>query len=283
MKWVIFISVFILLGCSPTEAKRKVQTFTVGTDKAFAPFIQSAFETEQVSDTSYKGSLFFAPQEALIDTFLEHSTDLIFCGRPLDSLEKAYLASRQKILRSYEVGYDALVVIRHSSSIDTVISLEKLKKEIGEKEGKYVIDQMESLNWQYLRSRLSLSSTTKMAVAGSDEKVLELVAANPGLTGIVSYALVADRDDPTVQQRMKDIRIVYLHASDSIPAKPSPDALAIGSYPFKRTIWMHSTEGVDGNSAGMAGFMLKDKGKRLLLKMGILPATMPGREVELIE
>lgn len=273
---------FLLGACTTNEDSGKYY-FKVYTDPAFEIFVSSAVETEQVRDTGYVASLVVVPQENGIDSLLENKTSVIFASRTLTKEEREYLKSIQKSPTSYEIAWDALAIIRHRDDPDTVVSIEQLKALAKDPKAKILIDQSNSANLSFLASKLGLSNNeANIYAAGSDSLVLATVKANKGITGVVSFAYLADKDDPEVVKRRSEIRLVSVSDGKKAVA-PSLDALASDLYPLKRLVYMHTTESVNGLSAGLAGFMLGDRGKRLLLKMGILPYKMPGREVEIIK
>lgn len=60
---------------------------------------------------------------------------------------------------------------------------------------------------------------------------------------------------------------------------PSQASLSLDEYPLKRTIYVLNYQPNMGLGIGLSAFLTGDRGQRILLKAGLLPATMPGREI----
>jgi phosphate transport system substrate-binding protein len=62
---------------------------------------------------------------------------------------------------------------------------------------------------------------------------------------------------------------------------PHPAYIANNSYPFIREVYMINRETFSGVGSGFTSFVAGDSGQRIILKMGMVPATMPVRLVEI--
>jgi phosphate transport system substrate-binding protein len=56
--------------------------------------------------------------------------------------------------------------------------------------------------------------------------------------------------------------------------------MAQGQYPLLRDVMIVSREARTGLASGFMAFMASDKGQRIVLKSGLVPATMPIRIIE---
>ena len=72
---------------------------------------------------------------------------------------------------------------------------------------------------------------------------------------------------------------VYSEGDDFIT--PHPAYIADKSYPFIREVYAISRETFTGLGRGFIQFVADDQGQRIVLKMGMLPATMPIRLVQI--
>jgi phosphate transport system substrate-binding protein len=61
--------------------------------------------------------------------------------------------------------------------------------------------------------------------------------------------------------------------------QPYQGYLAQGTYPLKREVFIISREARAGLGTGFASFITGDKGQRIILKSGLVPASMPVRIV----
>src|SRR5690606_29223635 len=60
---------------------------------------------------------------------------------------------------------------------------------------------------------------------------------------------------------------------------PSQDNLALGKYPLARELYIVNATGARGLGFGFASFIGGERGQRLVLKSGLLPDSIPPREI----
>jgi phosphate transport system substrate-binding protein len=65
--------------------------------------------------------------------------------------------------------------------------------------------------------------------------------------------------------------------------KPSQSDIATGLYPLTRTLYVLNYEGRDGLGTGFANYVSAPDGQRIILKSGLLPVTIPPREIEIVK
>ena len=65
--------------------------------------------------------------------------------------------------------------------------------------------------------------------------------------------------------------------------KPYQAYIAQKIYPLWREVYVISKEAYTGLGTGLTAFIASERGQRIVLKFGLVPATMPVRLVELIE
>jgi phosphate transport system substrate-binding protein len=63
--------------------------------------------------------------------------------------------------------------------------------------------------------------------------------------------------------------------------RPYPAYIANKSYPFIREVYMINRESFNGLGSGLISFVGGIKGQTIVLKAGLVPATMPVRLVEM--
>ncbi len=89
----------------------------------------------------------------------------------------------------------------------------------------------------------------------------------------------------TAQSWLKEIKVVSLSIPDTSSVKPEKYQplqayIALKQYPLIRDIMIINREGRNGLGTGFASFVAGDKGQRLFRLMGLLPATMPIRIIQ---
>ena len=67
--------------------------------------------------------------------------------------------------------------------------------------------------------------------------------------------------------------------TDGTRYKPYQAYVAQGLYPYTRKVYIISREARTGLGTGFSSFVAGDVGQKIILKMGVLPASMPVRIV----
>jgi len=109
------------------------------------------------------------------------------------------------------------------------------------------------------------------------------VVAHPGTIGFIGINGVA-QPDKTMQEMVDNLRVLGIK---NLPGKPGSDGfykpnqndLALGLYPLIRNLYIINAEGGPGLGTGFASFLAGERGQRIVLKSGLLPDSIPSREV----
>ncbi len=114
-------------------------------------------------------------------------------------------------------------------------------------------------------------------------ELIDRVATDPQVLGLVPFNAIADLDDPKVRAQRERIRILPVARETGGPGiVPNQSTLADGQYPLRRTAYMVLTEGKSGLGTGFVSFVANHKGQRIILKRGVAPIKVPAREVEVV-
>jgi phosphate transport system substrate-binding protein len=131
----------------------------------------------------------------------------------------------------------------------------------------------------------SLQLTTLNAQAlGHVQEVMDRVANDPQALGFVPFNAIGDLDDPAVRAMRERVKLLAISdARNAVGVLPSQSTLADGQYPLRRTAYLVLTEGKSGLGTGFVSFVANHKGQRIILKRGVAPIKVPGREVEIVQ
>ena len=126
-------------------------------------------------------------------------------------------------------------------------------------------------------------STGNVSALKTNQQVINYVAENPGAMGVIGVNWLGDRSDTTNLSFRQEIRVMAVSAEDvATPVnsyKPYKAYLYYGNYPWARSIYALLNDPRSGLPWGFASFMTSDKGQRIILKSGLVPATQPVRIV----
>jgi phosphate transport system substrate-binding protein len=287
----VFPVLLVLLGACRQQGEEMPETATSGTlriayDESYLPI---ANQETAIFQYLYKNATVLEtvlPQEMSHALFLKDSVKVIISSRMLNEEELKYLNSRKVYPKTYEFANDGLMILASHQSDDSCISLEKLKSILrgGITGYSVIVDQSAGASLQSLVNQLGLGkdSLKNIYASGSLSEVTEIVSGKENTIGVVGGAWLSDFESPKTKAIFEKLRLVKVSSTPkSIPYLPFQSELADSLYPLKRKIYLISRESKMGLANGFAAFLLGEKGQRVVLKAGLLPARMPGREVVL--
>lgn len=304
-----FIAILALGGMFSCggDPKEELDTPTTGNinisvDESFQPIIESEVDTFEgiykyaSIDAAYK------PEGAVVQDLLNDSTNIAVLSRELNANEKAVFDKRKIIPRSTKIAIDAVAMIVNKNNKDTLLTVEELKKifsgqaktwqdlDADSKLGDITIvfDNNNSSTARYVRD--SLTTDQKLPAntfaADSHKALIDYVEKNENAIGVIGVNWISDLDDSTAVNFQKQIKVLGI-SRDPNPLttddyyQPYQAYIAQGTYPLRRFLYIISTEGRSGLGTGFASYVAGDKGQRIILKSGLVPATMPVRVVGL--
>jgi phosphate transport system substrate-binding protein len=114
--------------------------------------------------------------------------------------------------------------------------------------------------------------------------VINYVSQHPGAMGLISVSWISDSDDTLQLSFLNKVKVLAISkenvATWQNSFQPYQAYMFDHSYPLTRDIWAIDTEPRNGLATGFMSFITSDKGQRIILKTGILPANAPVRLVK---
>jgi phosphate transport system substrate-binding protein len=288
---------FLFLSCSQDKKKEytDVEDMVIGTDETFLPIVQAQ---EYIFESLYKRTsveIEHAVEGNIIKSFLHSKLQMMITGRKLDGKEIAFINSKKNSVHQTQIATDAIVFIINKYFPDSTLSLSMLKsilegkitywKEINpglpKEKIRIVFDQSNSANLLALQSfaNLAIDSSTVFA-AGSVPKVFEYVRNNNYTLGVIGWSWISDEEDKKTQQYLQGLKVLGLGENGNFYF-PGPSEVVDSLYPLTRGIYAINKGAKDGVETAFASFMASDRGQRIILKSGLIPAKAPGREIQL--
>ena len=123
---------------------------------------------------------------------------------------------------------------------------------------------------RYFREKFALTEKfpANCFAVNNNAEVIKYVKDNKSALGIISVNWISDTQDSISETFLKDIRIVEVGTDPKNYCKPYQG-------------YMISRETFSGLGTGFASFVAGDQGQRIILKSGLVPATMPIRLIEI--
>lgn len=274
----------------------------ISVDESFQPIIASEVDTFEGIykyaniDAAYKS------EGEVIKDLLNDSTKIAILSRELTADEKAIFDKRKIIPRVTKIAIDAVALITNRENPDSLLTLEEVKqifngqitswsaldKASGMGDITIVFDNNNSSTARYVRD--SLITGNKLPgntfASNSHKALIDYVAENKNALGVIGVNWISDFDDSTAIGFLNRIKVLGI-SEDPAPIttdkyyQPYQAYIAQQAYPLRRYLYIISTEGRAGLGTGFASYVAGDKGQRLILKSGLVPATMPVRVIGL--
>jgi phosphate transport system substrate-binding protein len=235
----------------------------------------------------------------IVQGLINDSIEVGLITRNLTKEELDYFKQYGFTPRTTMIAYDAIAVILHPANRDTVFTVSELKDILSGKVTTWkqrnsngpageivaVFDNAGAGTVRYAKDSILVGEpmSAKANALKTNEDVIEYVSKNKGAIGLISANWISDTDDSGVQTFLKEVRLAEIGLEAGKESfTPHQAYLATGQYPLKRTIWyIDATARNFGLGAGFASFLASDRGQRIILKSGLLPATMPLRLIKL--
>ena len=295
------IAIALLTSCADKDKNGNVLDtptagiITITADEALKPLIDAEIKAfEGIYHNAHIDVRYTSEGEAL-DGLLKDSARMAIVARRLVDSEQKMLLEQTIVPQQLTMAKGGIALISNRERTDSTMTLDELTKIL--KGGidrvnqfvktrataisEVVFDQRNSGIVRFLRDSLtSFDNLPNYCFAvNSNAAVVEYIAEHPNALGLIDVSWISDRDDSTANSFLNSIRVLGISA-DSGFYQPYQAYMAQGKYPLLRDVVMISREARSGLASGFMAFVASDRGQRIVLKSGLVPATMPIRIIE---
>ncbi|BEG99629.1 phosphate ABC transporter substrate-binding protein [Bacteroides sedimenti] len=305
-KLLLILSLLLLCSCKESKPKDGwTDTLTSGTipiavDEGFKPIIEEERAVFEGFNQEVHIKPTYCSEVDAINKLLKDSVRLVISTRRLSSDEMESFTSRKFVPREVIMAYDGVGLIVNNQNPDTLITVDQVRKILTGKITKW--------NEIYPKSKLgniqivfdnSNSSTVRFAkdsickgkpfakkgiyAQKTNLQVFDYVSKTENAIGVIGVNWLGVRSDTTNLTFKTDVRVMAVseenEATSANSYKPYQAYIALGNYPFIRTVYMLLNDPRMGLSTGFANFIGSDRGQRIILRSGLVPATQPLRIV----
>jgi phosphate transport system substrate-binding protein len=297
------LSFWLLLSCQ-TRTGEYQDTPTSGTvsvaiDETFGPVIQDEID---VFESIYRTACIIdipCPEVKAFNLLMRDSVRMIIATRSLNKEETNYFKNKNIFPKEIKIATDGIALIVHKENPDTLITTGIVRKILngeikswnelcpGSELGsiKVVFDNTRSSTAQYAVKEIcngALSSDLRAMNKNVD--VINYVSQTPDAIGIIGVSWISNHQDSKCMGFLNKIRVMGVSkeetANETNSFQPYQAYLATGQYPYTRNIYIIIADPRTGLTTGFASFIASDRGQRIILKSGILPATQPLRLIQ---
>ena len=300
-KFLCAFFLILLLGCSQGTDTKPLDNATSGevtisVDESFFPLADAEIKVFQSIYKRAHVNVNYKPEAEVIQDLLEDSVRIVIAARQLNQDETSVLEKATIIPQTTKIAIDAVAIISNKENLKDTLSISQLTQILQGKINKWkeldensslgdiqvVFDNKNSSIARYIKEKFlgNQNFQDNTFALHSTPEIIEHVKKNPSALGIMGVSWISDKADTLSNSFLKDITVVALTDSIGNDAyEPYQAYIAQKKYPLCRDIFIISREARAGLGTGFAAFVAGDKGQRIVLKSGLVPATMPVRIV----
>jgi phosphate transport system substrate-binding protein len=294
----------LLAACEPAKDKKGkvLDTPTTGTlrlmvDEGYRPILETSMD---VFDSIYSLARFeptYTSEGEAMKALLQDSVQVVVVTRKLNDTELQYFNKRGFTPKITPIAHDAVAFVLHPSNRNTAFTVAQMRDILTGQTTKWSqLNPKSSLGDIRLVFDNPLSGTVRYAkdsIGGgaalspnssalqTNAEVIAYVGKNKNAIGIIAANWISDTDDKGVQKFLTEIKIADIAKEPGAEAYgPYQAYLALGYYPFKRTVYIINAQARSGLGLGLASYLAGSDGQRIVLKDGLLPAQIPPRVIK---
>lgn len=297
-------AVLFTAGCNTDENAKVDDTptsgeMTITVDETFAPIMESEVNTFQQIYKYAKIHVKYKPEAEVMNDLLSDSSRLVIVARGLNKDEQEYFRKLEIVPTVRKIGYDAIAAVVNNGNRDTLLTFEILKqiltgqitswKQINPASPlgqiQVVFDNANSSTARYMKEQINTEFSKNSYAVKTNKAVIDYVSKNRSAIGILGVSWISDLDDNNTTTFLNQVKVVGFK-SNSPTADPNEyyqpyqAYIAQKFYPMMREINMITREARAGLASGFIAFVTSERGQRIILKSGLVPATAPIRLIE---
>ena len=298
--------VLVLFSCQKAKEDKRTDTFTTGVikiavDENFQPIIQEELDVFKAMFPKATIQPTYTNEVEAMNLLLKDSVRLVIATRPLSDNEVKYFNSKTFYPHSYQIATDGIALIINNHNNDSLITVNQIRRILtGEisnwselypksKLGKFqvVFDNQNSSTVRYAIDSICNGTklSKKLFAQKTNSEVINFVSKTPNAIGIIGVNWLGNTKDTTNLSFKNDIRVMSVSGETSATTtnsyKPFQAYLFYGYYPLTRNIYVLLNDPRGSLPSGLCTFLTSDRGQRIILKSGLVPATQPLRIVHI--
>ncbi|HLF52968.1 substrate-binding domain-containing protein [Flavobacterium sp.] len=287
--YLIFLSIIVLVfSCNQSNGpKNPKETIlegatTILVDETLKPIIEDQIE---VFESLYKAKIILdaKSETEVVQSLVKDSAGIAILTRTLTTEEAKIFEAKKITPKVTKFAIDAIAFISNSKNKDTLIALQDVIHFMQGKSNNnikgLVFDNPNSSTVRYMNDLAGLKTIPENGIFSfkTNEEVLKFVSENQGMIGVIGVNWIS-QPSALSKDYLKNINVLSVKGTtkDGFFA-PSQNNIAEGKYPLARDLYIINCQGFSGLGMGFASFVAGDKGQRIILKSGLLPIRMPGR------
>ncbi len=306
----LLIAIFALVSFTACNrgngGKEQTDTATSGevnivSDESYTLIFKTLEYTFESIYTHADVTMKYKPEAEALADLMADSCKVAVLNRDLSENEKKVFQQNNIYPKSIKVAEDAVALIIHPENPDSLFTVSQVQQILNGKDSlwsainpsnksgviKVVFDNKGSANARYMKDSLLKGGEFQKNVfaVNSNQEVIDYVRSNKSAIGVISVNWISDRDDTLSQQFLRQVKVVGISSeaitdTEKMYYKPYQAYIKSREYPFVRSVYLINRQTRAGLGTGFVSFVAGEKGQRMILKSGLIPATMPVRVVQ---
>ncbi|MFC3196005.1 PstS family phosphate ABC transporter substrate-binding protein [Parapedobacter deserti] len=291
----LIIGLLALLWSCNNQQPNENRTIVSGqlqvlTDETLLPIMEEQVAVFEHLYRQADVALSTGQENQIITKLLNGDAEVVILTRLLNDEEKKFFEARSFQPRIHQFATDAVALIGNQSNADSVLTVEDL---IGIMRGeqpagqqlRLVFDNPNSSTVRFLKELAGVDSLPTANLYGmkSNADVLRHVYETPQSIGVLGINWIV-RPDSSLRKYAEGVKVLGVRNEAGKTGgdgyyKPSQSNLAEGLYPLSRPVYVINAEPRRGLGMGFAAFLTGLSGQRIILKSGLMPDSLPPREL----
>lgn len=317
-KRIIFFSVliytFIISGCKFDEIKSVATTgeLSIVVDENIEPLMKAEITEFERLNPEAKVKMKSVPTANAVADLINGETKLIVLTRNLTDEEKTLLQKNKLELKDYPLAIDGIGFIVNvknpvkrvssddlknifsgqykkwsdikSQNAEQDLEIKKFFKGTADNIKLFIQRKNSSTNKYFQDSVLKdLQYSNTAAVCSTSVQILQSVRENENAIGIISMNWLSKGNQDSIDTTVNTLRVSKIRENgfQEDYAEFHQGLIYNGKYPYRRTIYILSTETDIKLSTGFITFLIKTDGQKVVLKNSLVPVTQPVRTIQL--
>ncbi|NDW17950.1 phosphate ABC transporter substrate-binding protein [Dysgonomonas sp. 216] len=305
---LIFAVSVLFFSCGERKKGTRTDTTTSGfaefvCDDCYAPIIKNEIQVFEALNHEAFVTTHYTNEVEAVNLILKDSLRVAVLARDLSENEKESLRNKKLNPRSQKIAIDGIALIINKENTDSLISVPNLKKIMtGEitswkelnPDSKYdditvVFDNPNSSTVRFIKDSICRETPLYdgLKAMENNQAVLDYVAKTKNSMGVIGVNWISNPNDSTNLTFNSKVTVMsvsrYEPARRSNSFQPYPAFLALGDYPLTREMYVVLTDLRGTLQSGIMAFLASDRGQRIILKSGLVPATRPVRLISVSE
>lgn len=303
---LLLASFLFLVSCQTKNKDGQTDTYTSGViriavDESFKPIIQEELDVFEAQFPTAGIVPKYTDEVEAINGLLKDSVRVAIVTRALSTKEENFMKSKKFSPKSYKLATDGIALIINNQNPDSLITVAEIRKILtGEvknwkdiysssKLGKIqvVFDNPNSSTVRYAIDSICNGKrlSTELNAQKTNLDVINFVSQTPGSIGIIGVNWLSNKKDTTNLSFNSNVRVMAVSneivATNENSYKPFQAYLFYGYYPLTRSVYIILNDPRGALPSGLTSFLTSDRGQRIILKSGLVPATQPVRIVSI--